>query len=77
MSPVGRENDHCRDHFRPSGELSYMSICMHECRSNEHIFGSQRVGLREFLNRAILDILFSVDAAPALPRRVSSFYRSS
>ena len=29
-----------------------------------------------FLNRAILDILFSVDAAPALPRRVSSFVLS-
>ena len=77
MSPVGRGNDHCRDHFRPSGELSYMSICMHECRSNENILDHKGVGLREFLNRAILDILFSVDAAPALPRRVSSFYRSS
>ena len=40
------------------------------------IFGSQGVGLREFLNRYTRYPLL-VDAAPALPRRVSSTYRSA
>ena len=78
MSPVGLEIDQCRDQFQPSGELSYMSTYMHECRSNERYFflDHKGVGLREFLNRYTRYPLL-VDAAPALPRRVSSTYRSA
>ena len=56
-----------------SGGLSYMSMA---CTLVSMKYGKIRVGLWEFLNRAILDILFLIDAAPTMRRRVSPFLSS-